>query len=162
MSFFPMSRRQYRIAIVILWCMSGAALLLGGLIYYRNDAASLTLIAKLHNHWPEFDRHLHALAAELPNWLVVPAMRAYAPDFLWAFALAIALILIWHRVLRWRWLALLSIAAALSFEVAQGFGWVSGIFDWFDIMVSLVAALFALLLVYFTARGQSTEQNDLV
>ncbi|WP_144391566.1 hypothetical protein [Pleionea sediminis] len=92
-------------------------------------------------------------------WLSVQAthlLTAYLSgqiaDFMWAFSIASAILLIWIDDLRnWYSCALVSIVVGISYEFAQFLGVAPGTYTHTDIVLSLIAASIAclFLIVYF-------------
>ena len=77
----------------------------------------------------------------LPNWLTY-----HLPDALWLFASTYSMQLLWRGEKTYYMLRILPLWMAIGHEFAQLLGYISGTFDWKDLLAYLIAYFVAIAL----------------
>jgi len=131
-----------------IWMHVVAPVLIGAGIYVSWRSPSLLFFRwfELAGLWPvaEDIRSVLAGIRELLPKIVLFS----APDALWVYALTSVMLIIWHdrtNVRRaWWWVSAALVLTVLT-EVGQMMGWVPGTFDVADLLLSIAAAVLAVV-----------------
>ena len=86
---------------------------------------------------------------QLPFWVIYSL-----PDALWMFALIMAILTIWDFKLHNKSIAwlVMALAAAIMFELLQGFSYIKGTFDPVDLIMIMLSAVIPVSFILFRLR----------
>jgi len=85
-------------------------------------------------------------ASHLDGWFI-SFIKYWFCDFLWAYALAFCLLLVFEKTnTKYLLPIILTVLLSVLLELLQGFQIVSGTFDWWDLLSELTAVTFAVII----------------
>lgn len=130
---------------VFYWCNIISPILVGTVAYllFRSD----TYISQtLYRLFPWLKNCSLEYLEQFP-WITA-LCRNFLPDILWAYALTYAVALLWlpERKISWQVL-MICIPFEVGVELCQKVGFMSGTFDWLDIILEICATVLAALII---------------
>ena len=93
-----------------------------------------------------FINRLSEKASQIDGWFV-SFLKYWFCDFLWAYALAFCLLLVFEKTKhKYIYPVAISIAFSVLIEIMQVFSFISGTFDWWDLIAELTAIALAVII----------------
>lgn len=93
-----------------------------------------------------FIRRISDVASQTDSWFV-SFLKYWFCDFLWAYALAFCLLLVFEKAKhKYIYPVILSIGLSVTLEALQGFQVISGTFDFWDLFAEFLAIAIAVII----------------